>query len=122
MIAAIVGIAGMLGAIAFASARAPAAAPRRDFGDVELAARVRRLAQTQARIDQLDRMITDLEMCEPGEYHRNFKFDWQSGSENHTFEFWADGDNNTTEDLIYLARRERQKLKRSLLEQIDALR
>lgn len=96
--------------------------PRRDFGDVELSARVRRLTQTQQRIDTLDQMITDLEMCDPGEYHRNFRFDWQSGDENRTFEFWADGDNNTTEDLLFLARRERQKLKRSLLDQIDALK
>ncbi len=57
-----------------------------------------------------------------GEYHRNFRFDWQSGDENRTFEFWADGDNNTTEDLLFLARRERKKLKRSLLDQIDALK
>lgn len=93
--------------------------PHYDY--MELSARVRRIAKTQKQIDTLEEMIMDIETCEPGEMHRNFSCVWQAGDNNKTYDFWTDGANGTSEDMLFLAQRERQRLRASLVKQIDEL-
>lgn len=88
---------------------------------ITITARIHRLEQTAQRIDTLDRMITDVTMCEPEMLHRNFSCSWSSGEENSRYEFWTTGEDMNADHLLKMAADERAALVTSLLSQIDGL-
>lgn len=88
---------------------------------ITITARIHRLEATARRIDTLDRMITDVTMCEPEMLHRNFSCSWSSGEENSRYEFWTTGEDMNADHLLKMAADERAALVTSLLGQIDGL-
>lgn len=119
MFAALFCVASIIGASALGMYQKSGRTTETNF--TELSARVRDITKTQQRLDELEQMITDIEICDPDRMQKNFQFGWQSGSSNRKYDFWADGENETTEDMLYFAQRERQRLRASLLNQIDDL-
>lgn len=88
---------------------------------ITITARIHRLEQTAQRIDTLDRMITDVTMCEPEMLHRNFSCSWSSGEENSRYEFWTTGEDMNADHLLKMEADKRAALVTSLLSQIDGL-
>lgn len=80
-----------------------------------------KVAEITERIQILERMIVDIEMTDPDELHTNFRTTWESGGKNRTYDFWSDGISGTSADMLALATRERDRLRTSLLEEIDKL-
>ncbi len=86
-----------------------------------LSAQIKKLYQISERIDMLDRMITDIEICDPDVLQKAFSCSWQSGGENKEFQFWTTGADRQAEHLMQMAADERDQLRASLLDQIDRL-
>lgn len=80
-----------------------------------------KVAEITERIQILERMIVDIEMTDPDELHTNFRTTWESGGKNRAYDFWSDGISGTSADMLTLATRERDRLRASLLEEIDRL-
>lgn len=80
-----------------------------------------KVAEITERIQILERMIVDIEMTDPDELHTNFRTTWESGGKNRAYDFWSDGISGTSSDMLTLATRERDRLRTSLLEEIDKL-
>ncbi len=80
-----------------------------------------KVAEINERIQILERMIVDIEMTDPDELHTNFRTTWESGGKNRAYDFWSDGISGTSADMLTLATRERDRLRTSLLEEIDTL-
>lgn len=80
-----------------------------------------KVAEITERIQVLERMIVDIEMTDPDELHTNFRTTWESGGKNRSYDFWSDGISGTSADMLTLATRERDRLRTSLLEEIDKL-
>lgn len=80
-----------------------------------------KVAEITERIQILERMIVDIEMTDPDELHTNFRTTWESGGKNRAYDFWSDGISGTSADMLTLATRERDRLRTSLLEEIDRL-
>lgn len=100
--------------------RRPPEVPREtDFIQIENQAQ--KVAEIVERIQVLNRLIVDIELCDPGEMHRNFRTVWESGGKNRNYDFWVDGIDGTTADMLILAKRERARLRASLLTEVDVL-
>lgn len=80
-----------------------------------------KVAEIAERIQILERMIVDIEMTDPDELHTAFRTTWESGGKNRAYDFWSDGISGTSADMLTLATRERDRLRASLLEEIDRL-
>lgn len=80
-----------------------------------------KVAEITERIQVLERMIVDIEMTDPDELHTAFRTTWESGGKNRAYDFWSDGISGTSADMLTLATRERDRLRTSLLEEIDRL-
>lgn len=80
-----------------------------------------KVAEITERIQVLERMIVDIEMTDPDELHTAFRTTWESGGKNRAYDFWSDGISGTSADMLTLATRERDRLRTSLLEEIDKL-
>lgn len=80
-----------------------------------------KVAEITERIQVLERMIVDIEMTGTDELHTNFRTTWESGGKNRTYDFWSDGISGTSADMLTLATRERDRLRTSLLDEIDRL-
>lgn len=84
----------------------------------ELKSKIRNLNATIDRIEQVETLLTDIEICKPAERHTGFSITWDSDK---NYNFLSDGESMTTEKLHALAEAEYQKLRASLLEQIQNL-
>lgn len=84
----------------------------------ELKSRIRMLNHTLDELEEVENLLTDVETCKPGEQHRYFHLCWNG---NKKYSFLADGGNMTTDKLRELAEAEYQKLRSTLLEQIQDL-
>ena len=124
MIGAFFSVTGMLIALAgaFRKIEPEEQEIRTDEADyIALSAQIKKLHQTAERIDMLDRMITDIEICDPDVLQKAFSCSWQSGGENREFQFWTTGADAQAEHLMQMAVDEREQLRVSLLMQIDRL-
>lgn len=90
-------------------------------GFIAIEKQAAKVAEITHRIQVLERMIVDVEMCDPDELHTKFRTTWESGGENRTYDFWSDGEYGTSTDLLIFAKRERERLRASLLIEIDRL-
>ena len=125
MLAGFIAVAGMMLVMAELFRRRPEAQERDVDPDeidyITLGAQIKKLHQTMERIDTLDRMITDIEICDPEVIQKAFACSWQSGGENREFKFWTTGADRQAEHLMQMALDEREQLRASLLDQIDRL-
>lgn len=81
----------------------------------------REIGRTQERLDELDRMLVDIQLCRPEEFMRTFTCQWQSGAENHSYNFLVDGANQTSDNLARMVMAEQDRLRASLLDLTDEL-
>lgn len=89
------------------------------FEDVQ--DRVKRMSQTVLQLNQLEELITSLEICSPEQREYPIRLQWSDpNGKNAAYQFWADGRNNT-QMLTDVAYSERHKLRTSLLNQIEEL-
>ena len=86
---------------------------------VALTASVKRMARTAERIEQLDRMITDIELCDPEVLMQNFSCSWQSGADNCRYQFLTNGADSNAAHLMRMAAAEKSDQITSLLRQLD---
>lgn len=83
---------------------------------------VKQLNDDMERLHELDELMIDLRLCSPEDMQRSFRMEWQSLSgKNHKFDFWADGENLSTDYLMGLAQSERDELNAMIARRINAL-
>lgn len=81
------------------------------FDSLKLQSEIHALNEMVNRIEQLDSMIIDLNLCRPSEVLRNFRMEWQgTAGVNHGFDFLADGQSDSSAHLMELAIAERHEL------------
>lgn len=80
---------------------------------------IQALARCMNELEALDNMIIDLRLCDPESAQRAFRMEWQSVSgKNHTFDFFADGQNASTEHLLGMAEAERDELNQEIIQRV----
>ena len=81
------------------------------FDSIKLHSEIHALNEMINRIEQLDSMIIDLNLCKPSEVLRNFRMEWQGAAGvNHGFDFLVDGQSDSSAHLMELAIAEREEL------------
>ena len=81
------------------------------FDSMRLQREIHQLNEMVNRIEELDSMIIDLNLCKPSEVLRNFRMEWQGAAGvNHGFDFLADGQSDSSAHLMELAIAEREEL------------
>lgn len=95
--------------------------PEGDPDYLEIADTIHELAAIQEKLDSLERLITDIEICNPETLQKSFRCGWQSGGQNVNYDFWTDGQDAVSERMLQLAIEEREQVRASLLEKIDEL-
>ena len=81
------------------------------FDSLKLQREIHALNEMVNRIEELDSMIIDLNLCKPSEVLRNFRMEWQgTAGINHGFDFLADGQSDSSAHLMELAIAEREEL------------
>lgn len=89
------------------------------FDSVKLEREVQALHSDMTRLKQLDDMIIDLRLCKPATAQKAFRMEWMStAGQNHALDFFADGDNPSTEYLLELAISEREEVNADVLRRI----
>jgi hypothetical protein len=93
-----------------------------DYDAVQMRLEVKQLYDDMEHLQELDEMMIDLRLCKPEEMQRSFRMEWQSLSgKNHRFDFWADGENQSTDYLLGLAQSERDSLNDVIMRRISGL-
>lgn len=88
----------------------------------ETAERVEQLHRTVERLRTVEELITDLEICTPNEYEKPISIEWVSAAGNtRRYDLWIDGRANS-ERMLLVAYAERERLRTSLLAQVDGLK
>lgn len=75
------------------------------------------------RINDIEELITDVEICDPERYMKNITFNWtneENGYRSH-YDFFLTGDNLNTEMILKMAYAERKELRSLLIQEIDKL-
>lgn len=80
--------------------------------------KIKAMYRTVEQIEKVENLMTDIETCEPNTLIRNFQLNWNGKQK---YDFFADGDSDTTDRLHDLAETEYERLCSSLLEQIADL-
>ena len=76
------------------------------------------------QIQNIETLITDIEVCEPTEYIKNVTLSWFSDADNRncSYSFFVDGENLNSQMFLNMAYAEREKLRSLLPNEIDNLK
>jgi hypothetical protein len=86
---------------------------------LRLEGEVEALHRKMQKLRQLDEMIIDLRLCRPAAVQKAFRMEWMSAAgQNHTFDFFADGENLSTAYLLELAIAERAEVNQEIQQRI----
>lgn len=89
------------------------------FNSRKLEEEVHELNSKMNRLEQIDHMLIDLNLCSPAETLRAFRMEWQSVSgDNHAFDILADGKSDSSEQLRELMETEREQLNAEIAQRI----
>jgi len=89
------------------------------FNTTQMQREIQALARCANELETLDNMLIDLRLCKPDEVQRAFRMEWQSVSgQNHSFDFFADGQNPSTEHLRDMAEAEREALNQEIIQRV----
>lgn len=89
------------------------------FDSTDLQREINSLNEMVNRVAELDNMIIDLGLCKPSEVLRAFRMEWQgSAGINHSFDFMADGQSDSSAHLLELAIAERAELNTQVAQRI----
>jgi hypothetical protein len=91
------------------------------FNSRELADDVEALHERMKRLQELDNMLQDIQLCRPSEALRAFRMEWQGVAKNHSVEFMADGQSDTSAIMMELAEAEREQLNDEIGQRIASL-
>lgn len=91
------------------------------FNSRELADDVEALHERMKRLQELDNMLQDIQLCRPSEALRAFRMEWQGVAKNHSVEFMADGQSDTSALMMELAESEREQLNDEIGQRIASL-
>lgn len=91
------------------------------FNSKELQDDIEVLHQRIQRLAELDNMMMDLQLCRPSEALRAFRMEWQGVAKNHSVEFMADGQSDTSALMMELAEAEREQLNDEIGQRIASL-
>ncbi len=91
------------------------------FNSKELADDVEALHERMKRLQELDNMLQDIQLCRPSEALRAFRMEWQGVAKNHSVEFMADGQSDTSALMMELAEAEREQLNDEIGQRIASL-
>lgn len=100
----------------------PEQAARSEYDAAQLCEIVRELAAICAQLENADRMIADLDACNPRSLLRSFRAQWCGiDGKSRSIDFLADGANQTTAGLKEAAQDERERINREILATVRAM-
>lgn len=80
---------------------------------------IAKLNQRVSELKHIDEMIVDLKLCKPSEVHKYFRMEWMSDDgNNRAIDFMADGQNDTTYDILNMAVMRRAELNQEIADMI----
>lgn len=89
------------------------------FDSTDLQREINSLNEMVNRVAELDNMIIDLGLCKPSEALRAFRMEWQGAAGiNHSFDFLADGQSDSSAHILELAIAERAELNAQVAQRI----
>lgn len=92
------------------------------YDAAELTDAIRALYALTEQLENADRMLSDLEACNPRELLRNFKAQWCGiDGKNRSIDLWADGANGATAGLKAAAQEQREQINAEIIATVRAL-
>lgn len=86
---------------------------------VQLREEIAALSRCMKELESLDSLLIDVRLCKPEEAQRVFRMEWQSVSgTNHSFDFFLDGQNQSSAYMMELAEAEREALNQEILRRV----
>lgn len=81
----------------------------------------REIGKAQARLDELNRMLIDIDLCSPDELVKSFRCAWESGGMNRQYDFFVDGCSPTSEDMRRMVSAEAARVERQIVGLADQI-
>ena len=81
----------------------------------------REIGKAQARLDELNRMLIDIDLCSPDELVKSFRCAWESGGMNRQYDFFVDGCSPTSEDMRRMVSAEAARVERQIVDLADQI-
>lgn len=81
----------------------------------------REIGKAQARLDELNRMLIDIDLCSPDELVKSFRCAWESGGMNRQYDFFVDGCSPTSEDMRRMVSAEAARVERQIIDLADQI-
>ena len=117
----IIAAACIIAALVWHFRKKPEEAPE-EFDAAELADAIRALQALSEQLENADRMLADLNACNPRELLRGFRAQWCGlDGKQRKIDFMADGVNQTTAGLKAAAQEERERLNGEIIATIRAM-
>lgn len=92
------------------------------YDAAELSDAIHALAELAEQLDNVDRMLADLQACNPRELLRSFRAQWCGlDGKQRSIDLWADGANSTTAGLIAAAEEQREEINAEICETVRAM-
>lgn len=99
----------------------PARATPTVFESRQLQKLCREIGKAQARLDELNRMLIDIDLCSPDELVKSFRCAWESGGMNRQYDFFVDGCSPTSEDMRRMVSAEAARVERQIVDLADQI-
>jgi hypothetical protein len=81
----------------------------------------REIGKAQTRLDELNRMLIDIDLCSPDELVKSFRCAWESGGMNRQYDFFVDGCSPTSEDMRRMVSAEAARVERQIVDLADQI-
>lgn len=81
----------------------------------------REIGKAQARLDELNRMLIDIDLCSPDELVKSFRCAWESGGMNRQYDFFVDGCSPTSEDMRRMVSAEAARVEQQIVDLADQI-
>lgn len=81
----------------------------------------RKIGREQEKLDELNRMLIDIDLCSPDEIMKGFRCIWESGGTNRQYDFIVDGASPTSDDMRRMVYAEACRVEARLCDLVDEL-
>ncbi len=93
-----------------------------DYSYQSISDQLEKVNEVKERLDKIEQLLTDIEICKPNEYEKSITISWMStNGKTEKYDLWINGKDITSEKLHDLSISERKKLRSLLQTEIEKL-
>lgn len=93
-----------------------------DYSYQTLSEQLEKVNEVKERLDKIEQLLTDIEICNPNEYEKSITITWLSTNDRtEKYNLWINGKDISSEKLHELCISERKKLRSLLQSEIEKL-